>query len=236
MLTIENVDDVGSPHRSRNWGNYLNDPTLCSDVKDCISAVCALARSDSDGQLRRGHVREAFRQSLALGVVSAVMWGYPSGRLPGGKSFRPVFANCAVLATTIAKLKSSSPSAMDVCSSLGTIMGMGPSTYTKIAHFAGIECREGGCLIFDQMVMRAISLAPESEFQELARELGKCQLSDGRYKAYTRAIQERTYGPFILAAHKLAERLQTTPSHIELDLFFRSPRGRRTPFTRAQTY
>lgn len=233
-MVIENLDDVGSPHRSKNWENYLNDPALCSDVKDYISAVCATGRADSEGQLRRGHVKEAFRHSPAYGVVSAVMWGYPKGRLPGGKSFKPVFANCAVLATTIVKLKSSSPSAMDVCSSLGTIAGMGPSTYTKIAHFAGIECREGGCLIFDQMVMRAISLAPEPEFQELARALGKCQHPDGRHKAYPRTVQERTYGPFILAAHRLAERLQTTPSHIELELFFRAPRGRPTPFARSK--
>ena len=234
MMVIRNLDDVGSPHRSKNWEKYFDSPALSPDVKDYIGSVCAIARADAEGQLRRGHVKEAFRRSPAYGVVSAVMWGYPKGRLPGGKSFIPVFANCGVLANKIVKLKSGSPSAIDVCNSLGTIIGMGPSTYTKIAHFAGIECCEGGCLIFDQMVMRAISLAPEPEFQELARELGTCQRADGKHKAYPRSVQERTYGPFILAAQRLADRLQTTPSHIELELFFRAPRGRPTPFANSK--
>jgi len=219
-VVIKNLDEVGSAHRPRNWEKYFDDPALSSDVRDYISSVCAIGRSDAEGQLRRGHVREAFRHSPVYGVVSAVMWGYPKGRLPGGKSFLPVFANCSVIATKILKLKSSSPSAMDVCNSLGTIKGMGPSTYTKIAHFAGIECSEGHCVVFDQMVMRAISVAPEREFQDLARELGTCQHADGRYKAYPRAVQERTYGRFLLAV----------PSHIELELFLRAQRGRPTPF------
>src|SRR6476660_4305976 len=206
MTTVfRNLDDVGSPHRSKNWEKYFDSPALSSEVKKYIRSVCAIAHADAEGQLRRGHVQEAFRRSLAYGVVSAVMWGYPKGRLPGGKSFIPVFANCGVLADKTMKLKSGSPSAIDVCNSLGTIMGMGPSTYTKIAHFAGIECCESGCLIFDQMVMRAISLAPEPEFQELARELGTYQRADGKYKAYPRSVQERTYGQFILAAHGLAD-------------------------------
>ena len=235
MTTVfRNLDDVGSPHRSKNWKKYFDSPALSSEVKEYIRSVCAIAHADAEGQLRRGHVKEAFRRSLAYGVVSAVMWGYPKGRLPGGKSFIPVFANCGVLADKIMKLKSGSPSAIDVCNSLGTIIGMGPSTYTKIAHFAGIACCEGGCLIFDQMVMRAISLAPEPEFQELARELGTYQRADGKHKAYPRSVQERTYGQFILAAHRLAERLQTTPSHIELELFFRAPRGRPTPFANSK--
>src|SRR4051812_12299255 len=104
VMIIKNLDDVGSPHRRNNWEKYLNDPALCSDVRDYISSVCAIARTDSEGQLRRGHVREALRHNHAYGVVSAVMWGYPKGRLPGGKSFKPVFANCAELATTIVKL------------------------------------------------------------------------------------------------------------------------------------
>lgn len=233
-MVFKNLDNVGSPHRSNNWEEYFDSPALSPDVKEYISSVCAIARADAEGQLRRGHVKEAFRHSLAYGVVSAVMWGYPKGRLPGGKSFIPVFANCEALAETLVKLKSGSPSAIEVCNALGTIKGMGPSTYTKIAHFAGIECSEGGCLIFDQMVMRAISIAPEPEFQKLARELGTHQRADGKHKAYPRSVQERTYGQFILAAHKLAERLETTPSHIELELFFRAPRGKPTPFANSK--
>jgi hypothetical protein len=230
-MMAANLDEVGSKHRSRNWEKYFDSPALTSEVKGYIESVCGMAVADSEGQLRRGHVKEAFRLRPAYGVVATVMWGYPKGRLPGGKSFVPVFANCSVLADEIVKLKSGVPTAIDACKALGIIIGMGPSTYTKIAHFAGINCREGGCLVYDQMVMRAISIASEPELQQLAGELGTCRQADGKYRSYPRSVQEQTYGRFISAANRLARRLQTTPSHIELELFFRAPRGRATPFS-----
>ena len=97
-------------------------------------------------------------------------------------------------------------------------------------YFAEVEAKEGLCLIYDQMVMRAISQSAEPELQDLRRCLGASHLStkDGTpaYRTYPPALQEKTYGPFLRAVGLIAARKGMHPADVEQEIFLEAPKGR----------
>jgi hypothetical protein len=239
-MTDLNLDSHAVPYNHVNWDRYLANTELTAEVRTSIASISDLAEPTTASRSRRGrvirrrHVREAFTADSIRGIVASIIWGYPRGNLPGGRNFTPVFAQVRNIAEAIKMLKSPIPSATETilsatetCRRLGFVNGMGPSTYTKMAHFAEIMCAEGQCLIYDQRVMRAISVTDEPEFQELARKLGPCRKPDGSFRQYTSALQVETYGDFITAAERLARRRSSTPAHVEYSLFMAAPHGQR---------
>jgi hypothetical protein len=224
------VDAQGAVWNERNWNTYLNDDQLSSDVKSALGWIRQSTElRDRKPWLLRRHAKEAFQQSTLTGVVTSIVWGYPKGKFPGGRGFAKIFAEAGRIAKCVDQLKSKTCSAGDVCCSFSAFPGLGPSTFTKIAYFAEIETDKGACLIYDQMVMRAISESEIDHLRELRKVLGSCRKQIG-YKNYSHTVQCRTYGDYLFAVGEISKATGKRPELIELELFDAAPRSRRSPF------
>lgn len=225
-MSSQDVQSHGVAINLANWARYAD-----SDDRLTANWVAEISEEiqHSDGCLiTRGYVRQAFSQSFVKGVIASVIWGYPKGRFPGGRSFAGIFAKAEALADKLVKLKSGKPNPAEaVCAGFDGFRGLGPSTYTKMLYFAGIEALEGSCLIYDQMVMRAIAESGELQWAAIRTTLGSCRDPNGRFKSYPRALQVRTYGDFLRVAQELSS-TERSAEAIELELFVNAPRGRPT--------
>lgn len=230
-MNSQDVQSQGAAINLANWAVYAdsNDKLTAK----LVAEICEEIRNIDGFFITRGYVRQAFSQSFNKGVISSVIWGYPKGRFPGGKLFAGIFAKTEVLANKLEKLKTGKPLlAKDVCAEFADFNGLGPSTYTKMIYFAEIVAVEGSCLIYDQMVMRAITEADEPQWSVIKTKLGSCRDLNGKFKLYPPKLQVETYSNYLLAIHSLATGEKNAEA-IELDLFKRAPRGRPTPHKRA---
>lgn len=129
-----------------------------------------------------------------------------------------------------AKTRKGDITADEICCRLSRIAGMGISTYTKMLYLSDTIVKEGVCLIYDQMVMRAISRSQDPELLAIGRSLGPCtrKQKDGKdgYHTYPAAIQKATYGPFLRAVGSMALRDGRHPADVEHALFLEAPKGR----------
>lgn len=218
------LDEHGEQHRSKNWLRYHDSDTLSPKAKRHIAAVTAMTES-ADGHLQRGHVRASFDIDPELGVVASIMWGYPKGKFPGGRGFEPIFIRLPEIAAAVVTLKNASDlTAAKACTDIKCVSSMGPSTYTKILHFAGIRCLEGVCLIYDQMVMRSISQSTDPIWAGVASALGM-RTVDSRVQ-FPLSKQISTYGAYLATAGAVAAAQRVSPEQVELDMFNLAPRGR----------
>ncbi|AOL94011.1 8-oxoguanine DNA glycosylase OGG fold protein [Porphyrobacter sp. LM 6] len=225
-MSSADVWDHGVAINLANWERY----SASQDEGDAclVAEICAEIQHSGECLITRGYVLQTFSQSFRKGVIASVIWGYPKGRFPGGRSFSGIFSRSEELAITLTGLRRREPmAARDICSQFQGFPGLGPSTYTKMLYFAGIEAVEGPCLIYDQMVMRAIAESDEPSWADIKAELGSCRYPNGRFKMYARGTQEGTYGGYLRAAHGLATAARSAES-IELELFMQAPRGRPT--------
>lgn len=229
-MISQDVQSHGVAINLANWARYVDsDDRLTANW---VAEICEEIQHSDGCLITRGYVSQAFSQSFAKGVIASVIWGYPKGRFPGGRSFSGIFSRSEELAGALTDLRRREPiAAQDICSQFQGFPGLGPSTYTKILYFAGIEAIEGPCLIYDQMVMRAIAESDEHYWADIKAVLGPCRYSSGRFKMYARGTQESTYGGYLRAAHGLATTAMSAES-IELGLFMQAPRGRPTQHRR----
>lgn len=221
-MTIPSFDDVmasvtDEAFNLRNWAKHRDDPRHKTGPYPFHDAYAAF-----DGQrFTRRHVFEHFGQSPAKGVISAIKWGFPRGSGPGGKwhAFSDAIRTSGYVAVLeeVAALPSASP--VTIVSRLNAVVsGIGTATTTKIAYFADLKARsasmpERGCLIYDQMVRRAIRKCEDPEFAELSAILRETP------RDIWAAKQVATYGLYLEGAHLLAKRHKVTPAQIELMLF-----------------
>ncbi len=217
-------DEHGEHHRSKNWQRYHDSDKLSPEAKHHIAAVTVMTESAA-GQLQRGHVRTSFDICPEQGVVASIMWGYPKGKFPGGREFEPIFSHLPQIAAAVVELKKTSGLTADrACKTIKCVSGMGPSTYTKILHFAGVHCCEGACLIYDQMVMRSISQSTDPLWAGVASALGVRH--PGSRAPFPLEKHISTYGAYLAAAQAVAAAQGVTPEQVELDMFNLAPRGR----------
>lgn len=164
--------------------------------------------------LTRGDVFRAFRISDELGLLATLKWGFPGGaqRL-NPKPFNRVIWSLAEFAAKLTRARATSDA--NAATLLGSLdePGIGPATTSKIAYFAGLTTAEGACLIYDQMVRRAIRRLADPEFDELKPLLGASEVG------FDAKRQRATYGTYIIAVCGLAKRCGVTPAQIELHLF-----------------
>ena len=147
------------------------------------------------------------------GVIATLMWGYPKGAI--GQT--DVGMTTALLASSLIgealkRLKEEpEASATNVLTTLNqTCTGIGPATTSKLAYFAGIKTTEGGALIYDNMVRRAINaLRSDTEFDELRAQISLRKTN----------IANATYGTYIRAVINCASRRTATADQIEHQLF-----------------
>lgn len=210
----------------KNWENYANFPgSACSfEVYKLVNELCTNHRASISRKL----VMDACNESPLRGLLLAFIWGYPKGRFPGGKSFLPLFDRAIKIVEVLRFLKANPGlPTVEIAEMFKELKGLGPSTYTKILYFFGIRAREGKCLIYDQMVMRSIAESSEPMWSNLRETIGPFRLPAGKFKLFSRAVQEKTYGNYISIAHQIANGKKTADA-VEFDLFLNAPRGVRS--------
>lgn len=211
----------------KNW-DYLSfdDPVITDRISNVLATY-----AEHGNQISRQIIKDIYRRDLGEGVVATIFWGYTKGRYPGGKGFQDVIAHLDDIVAVLrdAKARKGSISTYEVCRRMGQVAGMGVSTYTKMLYLAEIETSDGICLIYDQMIMRAISVSDEPELASIRKKLGDCIVErNGKrsYRTYTQNVQEDTYGAFIRAARRIAQRDGQHPADVEQRIFFEAPNGR----------
>ena len=225
-MSSQDVQSHGVAINLANWARYVDsDDRLTANW---VAEICEEIQHSDGCLITRGYVSQAFSQSFAKGVIASVIWGYPKGRFPGGRSFAGIFAKAEGLAGKLEKLKSGKPlSAEAICSEFDGFQGLGPSTYTKMLYFADIAAIEGSCLIYDQMVMRSIAESGEPHWATIKADLGTCYYPSGKFRSYPRPLQVGTYGDYLRVAHNLST-AERSAEAIELEMFMNAPRGKPT--------
>lgn len=227
IMPIESTE-VLTAINPRNW-EYVDvaDQAIMTKFQN-VMAIYA----ENGNRIGRQIIKEIYRCDIGEGVIATIIWGYPKGRYPGGKGFNAVFAQVPEIAFILeeAKTRKGNITADEICYRLSRIAGMGISTYTKMLYLSDTVVEEGVCLIYDQMVMRAISRSQDPELLAIGRRLGPCirKQKDGKdgYYTYPAAIQEATYGPFLRAVGSIALRDGQHPADVEQALFLEAPSGR----------
>jgi hypothetical protein len=212
----------------RNW-EYVNifNQAIMSKFQNFMTTY-----AEKGNPIGRQIIKEIYRCDIGEGVIATIIWGYPKGRYPGGKGFNAVFAQVPEITSILedAKTRKGDITADEICCRQSRIAGMGISTYTKMLYLSDTIVKEGVCLIYDQMVMRAISRSQDPELLEIGRSLGPCirKQKDGKdgYHTYPAAIQKATYGPFLRAVGSMALRDGRHPADVEQALFLEAPKGR----------
>ncbi len=216
------------PVKVRNWARYANrcDSRVISCLED-LFGVQLDPESSAVIELSRQDVFDAFGDDIAKGIITTLVWGYPKGKLPGGRGFERVLDRLPEISAIIAELRAEPPlAAATICSRFEQFSGLGPSTFTKFLYFSGIQAEEGRCLIYDQMVMRAIVVSDLSSWREIGSRLGSVHRPSGGYRMFTQKQQISSYGAYL----RIAEQVAGSPmlaDLVELQLFNCAPKGRR---------
>lgn len=234
MAVSASVREHGTPIKRENWGRYAGSADFQATFQVILEAAHRPGLDPhSDYFLTRGDVEEIFRHCHTVGVYATMVWGYPRGRFPGGRGFARIFAQAEELGELLATTRSEALPAELVCDRFSSLVdldvqpiGMGPSTFTKLLYFADVTVQDGGCLIYDQRVMRAIMGGalelPDDIWTDIRRLLGP----PVRYVPQGR--QCTSYGSFLRAAEDHGRRYGMTADEVELWLFENSPRLRPT--------
>ncbi|MEY9741222.1 hypothetical protein ABIF65_000596 [Bradyrhizobium japonicum] len=209
--TVTEMMSFGSEHNAKVWQKHralMKDPSLLESVlQHCQSKT---------GKLSRHHVFEIASTKPELGVIAAIVWGFPRGGTPGGrwKSFAHAFDAALRFVELLAKFAAFATHATQAIEQLNQLVaGVGFATTTKIAYFAKTSFHEGPALIYDANVIKAITAA-KNPFTDA---FPKTRSILGSSNFYPKAT--RSYGTYIEEASALAAHLQTTPDVIELALF-----------------
>lgn len=201
--------DSNATVRLANWHKHRDDPRYDQPYPHHDEYA--------DGQmLRRADVFAHFDQSIRKGIVSAIKWGYPRGRMPGGRwhPFSSAFRVKAFERHLEELQAAESRSATAIIATLNEVVPrIGTATTSKLAYFAGVTAAEGRCLIYDSMVRRAIRVRTDPEFAELKAMIVR------RTGDLPPAEQVNTYGFYLQAVHGMAERLGVQGEQVELFLF-----------------
>ena len=220
--------DIRTPIQPANW-NYLRteNPAIRKKIDNVFERY-----TENDNLVGRALIKDITSKDLAEGVIATIVWGYPKGRYPGGRGFNPMLDQIdeIIEILMIGRERSGSIDATELCYRFSRVSGIGISTYSKMLYFAEVETKEGLCLIYDQMIMRAISVSMEPELEPLQVRLGSNYLSSKggapAYRTYPPLLQEATYGLFLDAAGRMARRKGMHPADVEQELFLDAPRGR----------
>lgn len=215
------------PIKVRNWARYAS--RCDAHVSSLLEQFLGHALDPSSAAVSlidRADVFRAFGQDPAKGIIAAIVWGYPSGSFPGGRGFDLIFSCLSDIASSIERLQSKPRLASaTICARFEPFERLGPSTFTKLLYFAGIEAEEGRCLIYDQMVMRSIALSARLEWLPISAQLGGVYNAAGRYRVFSQTQQLETYGAYLRTAAQIAGTSDLADS-VERALFAGAPRGR----------
>lgn len=209
---LESVTDAA--FKTANWEKHrrhYDRPYAYADAFDDLDG----------GAFPRSRVFADFAVSDQRGVVSSIKWGYPRGGRPGGAwmAFSDAFRSSAH-ADAICHLRKSRHTASDLIRTMNAVAeGIGTATTSKMVYFAKLRCEEGGCLIYDSMVRRALKLSCDPDICE-DRHLAPIRKAVlNRERDLSPREQEDTYGVYIAALIASATERGVEPDQLELALF-----------------
>lgn len=209
--TREDVLGFGSEHNPAVWSKHK------AHLADPSDLVAVLEKFRSTGaKLSRQHVFEIADTKPEWGVISAIVWGFPRGSMPGGKWL--AFAKAIELSTQFADaltgFKATSPPATMALVRLNSLVpGLGFATTTKMAYFARLNLQEGPALIYDANVIKAI-IDPSKGWGSVFPRTRSLLGSSGSH-----AKGVLSYSSYIEEAAALAAKHKTTPEAVEVALF-----------------
>jgi hypothetical protein len=209
--TRDEVMGFGSAHNAAVWTKHrlrLVDPSNL----DAVLRACQSANQ----KLSRRQVFEMADTNPELGVIAAVVWGFPRGSMPGGKwlGFAKAFESSPQFAEALTGFRANTTSATTAVARLNNLVtGLGFATTTKMVYFARLTFQEGPALIFDANVIRAITDPSGpwgSSFPKTRSLLGSTNFHAKGVLSYSSYVEE---------AAGLAGRHNPTPDVIEVALF-----------------
>lgn len=165
-----------------------------------------------------------FKESIACGIVSALMWGFPRGRFPGGR-WRPIADafRSQELRTEIQRLQAAQGlDATEIITCLnGVIGGLSTASTSKLAYFACLQSQQGPCLILDSRVIAAIRRIDTVRYPELTGVKQMLGGGENLQQAPTPAQVIAAYGPYLEAVRAYVARRGngTREDQIEFALF-----------------
>lgn len=220
-MCIPSIDQLlhgETPYNHANWRRHRGE-------EGAYEAPFEFHDRFADGAvISRYMIFRDFEASIARGVVSALMWGFPRGRFPGGiwRPFAEAFRSNE-LCDEIRQLQDEPGlDATVIIQRLnGVIHGFSTATTSKLAYFARLQSHQGQCLILDSRVIaaiRRIDTVRYPEFREVKQILGGGE-NLGRTPSSARVVA--AYGPYLEAVRDYAARRgkETREDQIEFALF-----------------
>lgn len=211
LPTIKEMMSFGSEHNPKVWEKHrvlVKDPSRLDSVLQSFQS--------KSGKLSRHRIFEIAKAKPELGVIAAIVWGFPRGGRPGGQwmSFAHAFDASQRFVEVLARLAAFTTPATEAIDQLNQLVaGIGFATTTKIAYFARTSFREGPALIYDANVIKAITAAKSP----WAEAFPKTRSILGSTNFYPKAT--RSYSSYIEEASALAAHHHTTSDVIEVALF-----------------
>ncbi len=184
------------------------------------------------GDLTRDFVRDVFTSVCDdRAIIWTLVWGYPKGRIQMSRPNMKRAVRSAGNAADAVNAMRTGNRLMPANSVLGSIhavsSGIKTSTSSKIAYFAGLQAKEGQCLILDEKVIVSILYNRFDQLRPLIRKmLSRPQAS---YRCLGEQIddaikrQAQSYGDYVRYMNRLAEKQGICPSELEAFLFANGP-------------
>jgi hypothetical protein len=215
------------------WSNWLPSAKEIANASwDFSELRCHAEISTYQGVLTRDFVRDTYKPACARRSIEWTMvWGYPKGRIYISRPNMKLALNSAdAVAQKINELKAraDNPTAGECLAEIHAVSkGIATSTSSKIAYFAGLQAREGKCLILDEQVLASILY---NRFDEL--RLLICKILPRRPSTYTclgeqladaKRNQQVVYGSYVRTLNRLAAQSGKTAVTLERFLFANGP-------------
>ena len=171
--------------------------------------------------LSRMQVIKFFQTDCELGMLAAIAWGFPNGRLGGYGDLQNFVNNFDGLKQLIEDIKRDGLDELSF-GNLNKFHGVKNGTYTKLLYFAGCSFAESGeqCLIYDSRVKKYLDELKPVEFKQTLEKL--------IHRKSSQVPSYEVYRYYCIECAKCAVSLQTEAPAIEMFMFSAAP-GKRAP-------
>ncbi len=166
--------------------------------------------------LTRQRVFGYFHEDNTLGVISSIVWGFPRGTLPGGRSILQIFENLKFFSGLVGVIKKSQLNETSFAL-LNSITGIKNGATTKMLYFSGSKIGEAKCLIFDSRVRDFLLDQRPVEFDNTLKHLSKNSLYPGWLG----------YSAFCQDVNNISKNINISEDYIEMYLFNNAPNRRK---------
>ena len=165
--------------------------------------------------ISRSDVFDAFSKNSKDGILSAFMWGFPTGGR--GTSAINLIKNLDFYIETIDLIKKVGVNKF-LFEKINSKPRVNYATTSKFLYFSNAKTSYGASLIFDQRVSLFITEYQPVDFQKTF----SCLREQKGYK-----LPHNSYISYVKECNELADKLKTYPDIVEMYLFERAPMKRK---------